>query len=310
MPPGKFLTKSWLFLLPVFLLRVAYPVELTLSIDDIPGKDGSLYSGVERAQRLASIFKEHKVPSMVFYVNSGHVPKSYLKQILDIYAPFGEFGNHTHLHKSLATIGINEFRREVVLADRVLTEVGHKPKYFRYPYLEGPKDKKGQEQMQLLFKQLGYLEGHVTIDTFDWYFYEEWQKAKRAVNISLLKSSFIDFIMLQIQRYETINQKYFQGKIRHVLLLHENDLTALALGDIIKQLKQLKIQVISGQSLYPIFTSVAENNLDRGELINQALDKGYVLENHFKPEALKKEITQIFEKKIFSKKTHRGNKDR
>jgi hypothetical protein len=60
----------------------------------------------------------------------------------------------------------------------------------------------------------------------------------QSVNFDKLRRAYIDHIYGSIQFYDSVARRCLGRSPIHVLLLHENDLSAMYLGDLIKHLKR------------------------------------------------------------------------
>jgi hypothetical protein len=89
--------------------------------------------------------------------------------------------------------------------------------------------------------------GYVTIDTYDWSLDRLVQKAKAAgvqFNIDDLRDLYVDVIVTSTEFYDAMARKTLGRSPHHVLLLHENDLAALFVGDLVRELKKRGFRII------------------------------------------------------------------
>jgi hypothetical protein len=68
--------------------------------------------------------------------------------------------------------------------------------------------------------------------------------------MSKLRGLYLDHIWASIQFYDEVAMKILNRSPRHVLLLHENDLAALFLGDLILFLKSKGWKIITTDEAY------------------------------------------------------------
>lgn len=105
---------------------------------------------------------------------------------------------------------------------------------------------------------MGYINGYVTIDNYDWYIESLFQKAlkeKKQIDCGKLKDFYIEHIWNSIKFYDDIALKTIGRSPNHVLLLHENDLAALFIDDLVAHIRQNGGEIITVEEAYtdPIF---------------------------------------------------------
>ena len=125
--------------------------------------------------------------------------------------------------------------------------------YHRFPYLHYGKDLTDINQLQKLLAELGYRDGYVTIDNFDWYISSLLSKSaeeKRVIDYTKARDFYVSSLYQSIEFYDAIAQKSSKRSPRHVLLLHENDAAALFVGDLIHHLRSKGWKIISPQRAY------------------------------------------------------------
>jgi peptidoglycan-N-acetylglucosamine deacetylase len=110
---------------------------------------------------------------------------------------------------------------------------------------------------------LNLSNGYVTVDNYDWYINGLLSKASRAgkqIDFNTLKEVYLDHIWTSIQFYDSVAKNTIGRSPKHVLLLHENDLSALYLTDLIDLLHQKGWTIISPREAYtdPIATSIPD----------------------------------------------------
>jgi hypothetical protein len=100
---------------------------------------------------------------------------------------------------------------------------------------------------------MGYINGYVTVDNYDYYLeflYQQALKENKKINYHLLQELYIEHLWESIQFYQKIALKTLGRSPKHVLLLHENDLAALFLDDLISFLRGEGWLIISPEEAY------------------------------------------------------------
>jgi peptidoglycan-N-acetylglucosamine deacetylase len=118
------------------------------------------------------------------------------------------------------------------------------------------------------------------------------------VDFDRLRSAYVDLLADSVEFYDEVAVKELGRSPRHVLLLHENDLAALYLGDLVKRLRKNGWKIISPELAFqdPI-ASVEPDTLllGQGRVIALAAAKGYTGESRrWEDEAM---LQQEFERR-------------
>jgi hypothetical protein len=94
----------------------------------------------------------------------------------------------------------------------------------------------------------GYINGYVTIDTNDWFIakiVDEHQNSGGQINRPLLCSTFTEMIWETMIFYDDAAKNHLKRSPKHMLLLHENDVVALCLDQLIEKILIEDWQIIS-----------------------------------------------------------------
>ena len=270
--------------------------EIVLSFDDAPLPDGWSLVGNERTDRLIEVLEEKGAPPVVFYAT----PRGGGGENLARLRRYGEAGhfiaNHTNDHPDLGSVSAQEFIQSISSAEDILSPIPNYRKWFRYPYLnEGG----GAEEKALLvkayLKESGYRSGYVTVETFDWYI-------DRRISDEAAKGNVIDqaawtrfYVSMVVESIE-LSDQFAAGLLGrspvHVVLLHENDLNALSLPELIDGLREAGHALVSPEAAFsdPIadakwdqhrfsqrrLLAVAAERDDAGRLDSRWLDTDYI----------------------------------
>lgn len=212
---------------------------IAVTIDDLPvnGADPGLASLVSLNERLLAAVKRQGVPAVGF-VNEAklhHIGEVDGRiRLLQAWLDQGlELGNHTYSHPSLNKVGLAAFEEEVMRGENIsrmlLEPRGQKLRWFRHPFLDAgatAEDKAGLEQFLV---GRGYRVAPVTVDAWDWYFTYRYAVAKRRGDPALMErvaTAYLAQCAAELDYAEAFAQRLFGRPIRHVFLMHENDLSA------------------------------------------------------------------------------------
>jgi peptidoglycan-N-acetylglucosamine deacetylase len=240
------------FLTSLLFCVSAYSNEISLSFDDAPVGDEYIYSGPERTQKIIEVLKKHQLQT-IFYVNTNKLPKSQGAERILAYSKAGHLiGNHTHSHPKLKETPTIIFLKDFDQADEILKTFPTCTKLFRFPFLNEGATIEARDQVRNHLKLKGYQNGYVTVDNYDFYMNDLIQTAlekKQKVNLDKACEMLVDLIWKGIQFYDGVAQKHV-GSVRHVLLMHENDLQAHCLDKLITHIKNKKWKIISPEEAY------------------------------------------------------------
>lgn len=230
--------------------------EIAITFDDLPavsvakGDPASLASFTDR---LLASFTASQVP-VVGFVNEGKltVPGEGLEgqaariALLAKWLSAGfELGNHTYSHRSLNDLAIEEFEADVVRGEPATAALlgGHglKLRYFRHPFLQVGLDLRKREAFETWLRARGYAVAPVTVDNDDYIFAAVYANALRAGDPVLAQKTAVAYLAYMDAVFdfaEGLSQALFGRPIRHVLLLHANELNADHAGELFEHLRQ------------------------------------------------------------------------
>lgn len=241
-----------LFLLILF--PCVYGKTIAISFDDFPLPSTEIFSLEERTFRLLSTLEKQKCQAVFFCIGKGcQHPKCYgLLQQIDSHGHF--IANHSWLHTHLSSQKLSEFEDELLKTQALLRPFTHAKKWYRFPYLDygnrkanGGSRKKMKEVFKIL-KNNEFLEGFVSVNTFDWFLDGALIKAKKEgkdIDYEGLRTLYMELLEEWLEYFNTFFANQVEEKVDHVLLFHANDLNALYLEDIFKLLKKKEWQVVS-----------------------------------------------------------------
>lgn len=237
----------------LFASSLCHAREIALTFDDAPTPDSALMTGAERTRKLIDILVKAKVPDTLFFVKADYINKD-TQQRLEQYAAAGfHLANHSYSHQSASELGLLDYPADVYKAHLLLKSQKNVLPYHRFPYLHYGKDLAAIIALQQSLTDLGYKDGYVTIDNFDWYISSLLTKAaedKKTLNYDNARKFYVDTLYESIEFYDAIAKKTLGRSPRHVMLLHENDAAALFVGDLIAHLRAKGWKIIAPQKAY------------------------------------------------------------
>jgi peptidoglycan/xylan/chitin deacetylase (PgdA/CDA1 family) len=255
--------------------------EIAITLDDAPREDSAHFDGATRTAKLLATLKRAKVEQIAFFCNSARMDASGAVRI-KAYADAGHLiANHSHTHADLHQVGVQSFVADIDAADQTLRTVPNFRPWFRFPYLHEGTTVEVRDALRAELSKRNLLSAYVTVDTFDWHMdrmFQDATKAGKKIYSNRLRDAYVDLLTDSVEFYDEVAVKELGRSPRHVLLLHENDLAALYLGDLVKRLRKNGWTIISPELAFkdPIASVEPDTMLlGQGRVIALAAAKGY-----------------------------------
>lgn len=235
----------------VGLIRLsAQEKEIALTIDDLP-LNGQQFEAV-RLQKMTAKFlkgiKKHQIPTVGF-VNESllYMPNEtdVRIEILKSWADTGvELGNHTFSHLGFKDASLAEYEDDFIRGEAVtkmlLKQKGLKIRYFRHPFLQMGVTLETEKSFENFIKNRGYKIAPITIDTMDWMFLAAYSKARAENNKAMMKrvsDEYLKYVDIRFDYSEKVSNELFARPVKHILLMHANELNADNFEELIKIIK-------------------------------------------------------------------------
>ncbi len=254
-------TMRWLIAL-FALLWAANPAlaakRIALTFDDIPRVQGSFFTPDERTKRLIASLKAARVRQAAFFLNPGSLTKDFGlggEARISAYVAAGHvLGNHTNTHVGLSSSSVETYLAEVDAAEAWLKgRPGYRP-WFRFPYLdEGATDKAKRDALRAGLAARGLRNGYVTADGSDWFLDDLVNKAKaegKELDLGQLRRLFVRMHVSGAEAADDLAQHTLGRSPAHVMLMHETDITAMFLPDMVAELKRHGWTIITADEAY------------------------------------------------------------
>ncbi|WP_413664148.1 polysaccharide deacetylase family protein [Microbulbifer sp. CNSA002] len=162
-------------------------------------------------------------------------------------------GNHTHSHPNFLETGLSTYQADFLQAHQLLQQFDNFKPYFRFPYLREGETVEKRDGIRGLLQENNYQNAYITLNNYDWYIEELFQTAVRdgkPVDMERLSNFYVDVLIASIKYYDDLAIKYLGRSPKHVILLHEMDITALFIGDLAQRLRQEDWEIISLEEAY------------------------------------------------------------
>ena len=255
--------------------------EIAITFDDSPRFATGYFSGQKRSTTLIKTLKRAGVKEVVFYSVSKNLDKEGVER-LNRYANAGHaIANHTHTHPNVNVTSLADYKVNISKAHDLLKDYNNFKLFFRFPFLREGNDLKKRDGLREHLKELGYRNAYITSNNYDWYIESLFQRAvKKDPNFDMkkMKNFYVNVLMESIRYYDEMAVKHLGRSPKHVLLLHEMDISALFIDDLVSALKKEEWKIISSDEAYT--DDIANYQTDRimsynpGRIGEIARDKG------------------------------------
>ncbi len=236
------------------------PVKIAITIDDQPMGNTALFTATKRTHRFIATCAAHHCKAAFFCVGDSCTQNQTTLDTLSELNKHGHFlANHSKTHSFLSKIPLSEFENEIIETEKILKPYNNMRKWFRYPYLDYGHEKKrgGSPEKKAaglkILQDLGYTDGFVSINTFDWYIDKKLNdaiKQKDLIDYTALKRVYLELLKEWSEFYIELYRKELQQDITHTLLLHANDINALYLDDILNMIKESGWDIVSPEMAF------------------------------------------------------------
>jgi peptidoglycan/xylan/chitin deacetylase (PgdA/CDA1 family) len=222
-------------------------LKIAVTFDDVPLGGPSL--PIERMEAvndaLVGSLKNAGVPAVGF-VNESKLYQdrevdrriALLKAWLDAGL---ELGNHSFSHPSLHHVPVDEWLEDVARGETVtrmlLAQRDRQLRFFRHPFLRTGLTQDVKEAAESALAARGYTVAPVTIENWDYLYNVLYSDAKSRADTAGMKQvaqDYLDFTEAMFEFFEGASRQLLGRQIRHVLLLHANEINAGIMGDLLE----------------------------------------------------------------------------
>jgi peptidoglycan/xylan/chitin deacetylase (PgdA/CDA1 family) len=261
--------------------QVSAAKRIALSFDDAPKGDGPRFTGDERTSVLLKALESSRTGPVVFFVTTSHLERPGGSERVARYADAGHLiANHSHSHSWLKRTDTNEYIGDIDQAEKLLAPFENRRAWFRFPYLDEGRPREQRDSVRTALATRGLKNGYVTVDNYDWYLDAKWKEAVdegRAVDIDALRGVYVDMLMGAVAFFDNLAIESLDQSPAHVILLHENDVAAMFIGDLVSALRANGWSIVSPDEAYadPISEIIPATLMtNQGHVAALAVDEG------------------------------------
>lgn len=259
------LTSLCLALLALCGAAAAHAQSVAFTFDDGPKLAWTpLLSPQERNQAMLDALARNKVQAALFVTcgNGAATPEGYA--LAKGWGMAGHMvGNHTMTHPDLndANLGLAQYEKEVLDCDAIIKTIPGYARWFRYTYLREGDTPAKRDGMRAFLRQHGYRNARVSLDTSDWRLDEELVDVLTAnpkADVAPIRQAYLAHIRQRALAYRALSKQLTGRDIAQVILLHHNLTSALWLGDVIAQFRDMGWTIVTPQAAFadPVYALV------------------------------------------------------
>jgi peptidoglycan/xylan/chitin deacetylase (PgdA/CDA1 family) len=282
---------------------VAQSKEVAITIDDLPLNGPQFDAGRLRlmTDKILAAINKHKIPVV------GFVNESLLQvggetdariAILKAWSDGGvELGNHTYSHLGFRDAKLADYEDDFIRGEAVtrvlLKQKGQKPRYFRHPFLQMGATREIEQSFENFIAERGYKIAPVTVDEMDWMILSAYAAAHNQGDGEMMKRVSEEYLKFAGRRFDFAEQTsadLFGRPIKHILLLHANELVADNLDGLASMLENKGYRFVSLEEALkdPIYQAPDKYTATSDWLSHWAFSKGKKLAPPAPPDFLQK----------------------
>lgn len=219
---------------------------VAVTFDDliVGGRDLEPARTEAMTRALLGHLRDGAVPTVGF-VNAAKLQDGPAKterlRILRLWTEAGvELGNHTFSHPSLHATPVADYEADVIRGEPEIRELnasrGLGLRWFRHPYLHTGRSLEVRAEIERFLAERGYTVAPVTIDNSDWLYNFVYTDAKSRGDGETMRrvgEAFVASMEAALTFHEEATSALFGRPIRHVLLLHANEINAEYFDDVV-----------------------------------------------------------------------------
>ena len=231
---------------------------IALTFDDVPRGRGAFFTPDERTTRLISALESAGVRQAAFFVTPGNLAKAEGiggERRIEAYVRAGHvIANHSFSHVPLSETGAAEYIADIDRAEAWLKERSGRRPWFRFPFLnEGRADKGKRDAVREALNARGLRNGYVTVDGADWNLESLTAKAVssgKQIDMEALRDLYVETMVEAAEFNDHLLRQTIGRSPAHVILLHETDLAAMFIPDLVAGLRKVGWRIVTADQAF------------------------------------------------------------
>jgi peptidoglycan/xylan/chitin deacetylase (PgdA/CDA1 family) len=162
--------------------------------------------------------------------------------------------DHSFTHRHLSELSVADYMADVDQAEAWLKgREGRRP-WFRYPFLdEGQEDKAKVAGVRAALKVRGLRNGYATVDGSDWNIESltaDAVKAGKTIDMNALRDLYVETMVGAADFADKVARKTWHRQPAQVIVLHETDVAALYVADLVRALRRDGWTIVTADEAY------------------------------------------------------------
>jgi hypothetical protein len=229
------------------LAAYGQPRQVAITIDDLPrggdSRQGRDLAGI-RAMTAKLLGPLRSIP-LIGFVNAGRaegLSEGDLQAILKLWLDHGAtLGNHTWSHPDLNETPLEKYEADLLQGEPPIAQaLGHRPVYFRHPFLHAGKDAATRRGLEGFLDAHGYRIAPVTLDNSDWMFAAVYAPAlyrdpPLAVRV---KEAYLAYMESIFAFFEARSKEVVGREFPQILLIHASQLNADSMSELLAMMRR------------------------------------------------------------------------
>jgi hypothetical protein len=250
-------------------------IRLAFTFSDAPGADGKLFAGKEQTDRVLEALKTGTITEAAFYINPATLAQPGGMERVRAYANAGHrIGLYVPVSPSSGAAFVAAFHQGHEAISKL-------PNFFpsvRYPEPKDPKADIIPVEVQSALAAAGYTVGYYTASASDARMNQLLHRAideKKPINWDYLRDVYLRLHVESLQFYDQLANVVSNNRAEsHILLLHENDLSARFLLPLIVQCRRMGVEPITvTQALKDPLAQMTPKQSVQARTVGLALDR-------------------------------------
>jgi peptidoglycan-N-acetylglucosamine deacetylase len=231
---------------------------IALTFDDVPRGRGAFFTPDERTARLIAGLRRAGVRQAAFYVvpgQIGHDDGVGGEERIKTYVAAGHvIADHSFTHPHLNAMSVADYLADIDKAEAWLKgRAGRRP-WFRYPFLdEGGDDAAKRDAVRARLKARGLHNGYATVDGSDWNMETltaQAVAAHKSIDMKALRDLYVETMVQAADFADGLSIKTWRRRPAQVIVLHETDLAALYIADLVRALRADGWEIVTADEAY------------------------------------------------------------
>lgn len=235
---------------------------VAITIDDFRWKQIPLPDPEETNRTLLSALAKRSNLKAAVFVAGQNVDDIHGRQLLQAWSDAGHhIGNHTYSHPFYPNITAARFIEDIERGEGIVSGYPSFQSYkmFRFPLLKEGETAAKRDQVRTYLAKHGYHNGHVTIDTSDWYYDQRLRERLKSTphfNPKPYRDVYLEHIWDRAMYYDNLARDILGHTVPHTILLHYTLINVLFLDDLLRMFENKGWKLASARNTFadPLFS--------------------------------------------------------